>query len=559
MNKNIFDITQLNSWKNLSIHFNELKATKMNDLFLSDNKRFTKFSVKAPCLFLDYSKNHITDKTISLLINFAQEVNLQEKILAMFDGKKINNTEDRAVLHTALRNCDNSPVLVDGIDVMPKINAVLEKMRIFSEKVRDGSWCGFTGKRITDVVSIGIGGSDLGPKMAAYALSFYGSEKLKLHFVSNIDGTQITETLKHLDPETTLFSIASKTFTTIETLTNAHTARDWFLKHAKDSKVIAKHFIAISTNTKEVKNFGIDPANMFEFWDWVGGRYSIWSAIGLPIALAVGFDNFSGFLSGANKMDLHFKNSEFAQNMPAILGLLGFWYRNFYNYSSYAVIPYDQYLQFLPNYLQQLDMESNGKSVKKDAEHVNYATGPIIWGGIGTDGQHAFHQLLHQGTDTIPIDFIIPVNSLNPIGEHHKLLFANCLAQSQALLQGKSYEIALKELLDKGMDEAQAKVLAHHKVMPGNRPSNSLLLDKLTPEALGAIIALYEQKVFVQGMLWQINSFDQWGVELGKQLANKIGPDLSLKRDCNHNQYDSSTEGLINYYLAKTKLRNMSY
>jgi glucose-6-phosphate isomerase len=459
------------------------------------------------------------------------------------------------VLHTALRNQSDDSILVDGVNVMPKIRTVLAKMRKFSEQVRKGEWRGCTGKPITDIVNIGIGGSDLGPKMVTHALAYYAQENLHCHFVSNVDGTQIVQTLKSLNPETTLFIIASKTFTTLETLTNAKAAKEWLLQKLNVSlDAVAKHFVAVSTNAQQVAAFGIDPENMFEFWDWVGGRYSVWSAIGLPVVLAIGMDNFMEFLTGAYAMDQHFRQAEFANNMPVILALLGVWYRNFFAVGTQAIIPYSQYLFYLTAYLQQLDMESNGKSVTITGEVVDYNTGAIIWGGIGTDGQHAYHQLLHQGTEIIPVDFILPINSLNPIGEQHKLLYANCLAQSQALSLGRFVDEIYPELIDKGMATDEAGILALHKAMPGNQPSNTLLFEKLTPRSLGALIALYEHKVFVQGMIWEIDSFDQWGVELGKQLANEIVGDLAGEEySKQYAEYDNSTQGLIKYYrdLAK--------
>lgn len=509
--------------------------------------------LSAADLVLDFSKNRIDDRAIQLLIQLVEEINLKDKIEAMFVGEKINMTEHRAVLHTALRNRFSVPVYADGENVMLKIKVVLEKMRIFSEKVRRGEWKGQTGKAITDIVNIGIGGSDLGPKMVCEALKFYAPAHLKAHFVSNVDGTQIVETLKNLNPETTLFIVASKTFTTIETLTNAETAKNWLLKKLNvGEEAVAKHFVAVSTAAEKVKKFGIDPHNMFEFWDWVGGRYSVWSAIGLSIALYLGMDHFEAFLQGAHDMDLHFRNSDFHQNMPVILALLGVWYRNFYHAKTHAVIAYDDYLKYFVSYLQQMDMESNGKSVTIDGEKITeYETGPVIWGGVGTDVQHSFHQLLHQGTDMIPVDFIVPLSSLNPIGEHHALLFSNCLAQSKALAEGKTCDEIKKELLNSGMSEKEADLLAHHKTMPGNHPSNTIVFKQLTPKILGALIALYEHKVFVQGNIWNINSFDQWGVELGKALAKLIGPDLKPESDLS--KYDLSTKYLIDLYRKENK------
>lgn len=530
------NVTKTAAWTNLKKHYREMKDDSLRELFQGDPKRFERYFIELPLLSLDYSKNRMTDVTKALLVQLAEEANMPEKIEAQFAGDKINTTEDRAVLHTALRGRAFDPV-----------ERVLEKMRDFSEKVRNGTWRGFTGKPITDVVNIGIGGSDLGPKMVCHALNHYAKASLKTHFVSNIDGTQMVETLKHLNPETTLFIVASKTFTTIETLTNAATAREWLLKSLRDPLAVAKHFVAISTNAEKVKAFGIDPENMFIFWDWVGGRYSVWSAIGLIIAIAIGVDYFERFLAGAKAMDHHFRQAPFDQNIPVLMALLGVWYRNFFGTTSQAIIPYDQYLYYFPAYLQQLDMESNGKSVMVNGKAVKCATGPVIWGGIGTDCQHSFHQLLHQGTDLIPVDFVIPRQSLNPIGAHHPMLFSNCLAQSQALLQGKTEEEAYQELIAKGMSARKARRLAPHKVMPGNRPSNTLVFEKLTPEVVGALIALYEHKVFVQGAIWQINSFDQWGVELGKQLAGKITPYLTGENNATF-EGDSSTRGLIQWY-----------
>src|SRR3989338_293356 len=528
--------------KDLHKHFKKIADLHLRDLFKENPARFQHFSLKAADLFLDYSKNRITTDTLHQLVRLPENEKVEDKIQAMFAGKPINTTENRPVLHIALRNRSNHPIMVNGIDIMPTVNATLDKIRAFTKKVRDGNWRGFTDKPITDIVNIGIGGSDLGPKMVCHALSTYGSGKLQIHFISNIDGTAVVETLKYLNPETTLFIVASKTFTTIETLTNAETAKAWLLNKLQDQKAIEKHFVALSTNTEKVKAFGINPDNMFEFWDWVGGRYSVWSSIGLSVALFIGMDHFEEFLSGAHEMDEHFRTAPLTQNMPVILALIGVWYRNFFQCSTYTVLPYDQYLQFLPAYLQQLDMESNGKSVQLNGTPVTENTGPLLWGGIGTDGQHAFHQLLHQGTTITPVDFIIPRKSLNPVGKHHDLLFANCLAQSQAFMQGKTEAEIYDELIQAGLNKDRAKKLAPHKVMPGNRPSNTLMIDKLTPKTLGALIALYEHKVFVQGAIWNINSFDQWGVELGKQLANKITPDLTTS---NKLEYDASTNGLI--------------
>jgi glucose-6-phosphate isomerase len=539
--------TELATWKKLSEHYNKTSALQMRDQFKQDPNRFSKFSVSFNNILLDYSKNRITEETLPLLIQLAEEANLKKNIEAMFTGEKINNTEKRAVLHTALRNRSNTPVMVDGENVMPGINAVLDKMKKFCEKVRSGNWKGYTGKSITDVVNIGIGGSDLGPYMVTEALKPYAKAGLNIHFVSNVDGTHIAETLKKVNPETSLFIIASKTFTTQETLTNAESAKSWFLKTAKDEKAVAKHFVALSTNAKEVSKFGIDTNNMFEFWDWVGGRYSLWSAIGLPIAVYIGFENFEKLLSGAHEMDKHFRTTSFDKNLPVILALLGVWYNNFYNAESNAILPYDQYLHRFAAYFQQGDMESNGKRVTKEGKVINdYQTGPIIWGEPGTNGQHAFYQLIHQGTKLIPCDFLAPVQTQNPIGDHHPKLLANFFAQTEALMKGKTEEEAKAELEKEGLKGKELEELLPHKIFPGNRPTNSLFFVKLTPETLGALIAMYEHKIFAQSVIWNVNAFDQWGVELGKQLAKKILPELEGSQDVT--THDSSTNGLINYY-----------
>jgi glucose-6-phosphate isomerase len=539
--------TELATWKKLSEHYNKTSALQMRDQFKQDPNRFSKFSVSFNNILLDYSKNRITEETLPLLIQLAEEANLKKNIEAMFTGEKINNTEKRAVLHTALRNRSNTPVMVDGENVMPGINAVLDKMKKFCEQVRSGNWKGYTGKSITDVVNIGIGGSDLGPYMVTEALKPYAKAGLNIHFVSNVDGTHIAETLKKVNPETSLFIIASKTFTTQETLTNAESAKSWFLKTAKDEKAVAKHFVALSTNAKEVSKFGIDTNNMFEFWDWVGGRYSLWSAIGLPIAVYIGFENFEKLLSGAHEMDKHFRTTSFDKNLPVILALLGVWYNNFYNAESNAILPYDQYLHRFAAYFQQGDMESNGKRVTKEGKVINdYQTGPIIWGEPGTNGQHAFYQLIHQGTKLIPCDFLAPVQTQNPIGDHHPKLLANFFAQTEALMKGKTEEEAKAELEKEGLKGKELEELLPHKIFPGNRPTNSLFFVKLTPETLGALIAMYEHKIFAQSVIWNVNAFDQWGVELGKQLAKKILPELEGSQDVT--THDSSTNGLINYY-----------
>jgi glucose-6-phosphate isomerase len=526
----------------LRAHRDAIAGLHLRELFDQEPQRFASMSLQVGELLVDYSKNRVTAETMALLLELAREAGVRERAQAMFRGDKINTTEGRAVLHVALRNRANTPIVVDGADVMPQVNGVLKRIAEFSERVRDGAWTGHTGKPITDIVNIGIGGSDLGPCMACEALRPYGHPRLRMHFVSNVDGTHIVETLKRVGAETTLFIVASKTFTTQETLANAHTARRWFLRTASDEAAIAKHFVAVSTNASAVQSFGIDTANMFEFWDWVGGRYSLWSAIGLSIALFIGFQQFEQLLAGAHAMDRHFITAPAEANAPTILALLGVWYNNFLGAESQVIAPYDQYLHRLPAYLQQLDMESNGKSVTGDGRPVDYMTGPIIWGEPGTNGQHAFFQLLHQGTRLAPIDFIAETQSHNPEGDHHAMLLANCLAQSEALMRGKTEDEVRAELRAQGLDDISAAALAPHKVFSGNRPSNTLLLTMLTPYSLGMLVALYEHKVFVQGTIWGVNSYDQWGVELGKQLANRILPEL---RDGAAASHDCSTAGLI--------------
>ncbi len=523
----------------------------LRDLFAADPQRFDHYSLYLDDLLVDYSKNLITDETRRLLYELARQVGLESCIAAMFRGEKINVTENRAVLHTALRNRSDEPVYVDGQDVMPQVNAVLERMRSFSEAVRNGHWRGFSGRTIADIVNIGIGGSDLGPVMVTEALKPYAHSGPRPHFVSNIDGTHITETLNGLDPERTLFIVASKTFTTQETLTNAHTARRWLLEHLGDEDAIAKHFVALSTNAEAVAAFGIDTANMFEFWDWVGGRYSLWSAIGLSIAVTIGMDHFNELLAGAYAMDRHFKTAPLEENIPVILGLLGIWYNNFFDAQSHAILPYDQYLHRFPAYFQQGDMESNGKRVDRDGRPVDYSTGPVIWGEPGTNGQHAFYQLIHQGTKLIPADFLAPIESQNPVGDHHAILLSNFFAQTEALMKGKTAEEARAELAQAGLSGDALERLLPHKLFPGNRPTNSILFRKLTPHTLGRLIALYEHKIFIQGIIWNINSFDQWGVELGKQLAQVIQPEL--QNEALVVSHDSSTNGLINYYKDHRK------
>lgn len=548
------NFTKTEAYKNLVQHFDSLSGLSNNSekndlraLFAADPARFEKFSIAFEDILLDYSKNRITEETKALLVQLAKECGLEEAIAAMFSGERINVTENRPVLHTALRNQSDQPVYVDGKDVMPDVKRVLAQMKAFTEKIISGQWKGYTGKEITDVVNIGIGGSDLGPVMVTEALKAYKT-RLNVHFVSNVDGTHIAETLKTVDPETTLFLIASKTFTTQETMANAHTAKDWFLASGALQEDVAKHFAALSTNTEAVRAFGIDTQNMFEFWDWVGGRYSLWSAIGLSISLAIGFDNFEELLKGAYDADVHFKETSFESNIPVILALLGVWYNNFFKAESHAILPYDQYLHRFAAYFQQGDMESNGKYVDRNGKQVDYQTGPIIWGEPGTNGQHAFYQLIHQGTKLIPCDFIAPANSLNPIGNHHQLLLSNFFAQTEALMNGKTEEEVVAELKKAGKSDQEIESLKAYKVFEGNRPTNSILFKKMTPRTLGRLIAFYEHKIFVQGVIWNIYSFDQWGVELGKQLANQILPELS---DANTvTSHDSSTNGLINTYKA---------
>ncbi|QSE75151.1 glucose-6-phosphate isomerase [Aeromonas media] len=540
--------TQTQAWQALEAHFAANKETRLKDLFAQDPQRFDKFSLTYQGdILVDYSKNLITEETLKLLIDLAKETDLRSAIDAMFNGDKINMTEGRSVLHVALRNRSDRPIEVDGKDVMPEVKAVLAKMKGFCEKIISGEWKGYTGKAIQHVVNIGIGGSDLGPVMITEALRPYKNH-LQMHFVSNVDGTHIAETLKKIDPETTLFLVASKTFTTQETMTNALTARDWFINIAGDKAHVAKHFAALSTNGKAVAEFGIDTDNMFEFWDWVGGRYSSWSAIGMPIALSVGFDNFEALLQGAFEMDMHFATAAYEQNVPVLLALIGLWYNNFHGAESEAILPYDQYMHRFPAYFQQGNMESNGKYVDRNGKPVDYQTGPIIWGEPGTNGQHAFYQLIHQGTKLIPCDFLAPAISHNPIGDHHPKLLANFFAQTEALAFGKNKEQVEAEFLAAGKTLDQVKELVPFKVFEGNRPTNSILFKSLTPKTLGALIAMYEHKIFVQGAIWNIFSFDQWGVELGKQLANKILPELGSNDAVT--SHDSSTNGLINTWKS---------
>ncbi|MEL4203268.1 glucose-6-phosphate isomerase [Plesiomonas shigelloides] len=543
---NSINPTQTAAWQALTQHYQSMRNVTLRDLFADDPLRFNAYSATFEDQFLlDYSKNLINQSTMQHLLALAHETKLPEAIAAMFRGDKINRTEDRAVLHVALRNRSNTPIMVDGQDVMPQVNAVLAKMKAFCDKVISGQWTGYTGKAITDVVNIGIGGSDLGPYMVTEALKPYKNH-LNMHFVSNVDGTHIAETLKSLDPETTLFLVASKTFTTQETMTNALSAREWFLQSAHEQAHVAKHFAALSTNANAVAAFGIDTANMFEFWDWVGGRYSLWSAIGLSIALSIGFDNFEQLLSGAHAMDRHFAETELSHNLPVLLALIGLWYNNFYGAETEAILPYDQYMHRFAAYFQQGNMESNGKYVDRNGQPVDYQTGPIIWGEPGTNGQHAFYQLIHQGTKMIPCDFIAPAVSHNPLGDHHAKLMSNFFAQTEALAFGKTAAEVEEEFAVAGKSAADVAHIVPFKVFEGNRPTNSILLRSITPYSLGALIALYEHKIFTQGAILNIYSFDQWGVELGKQLANRILPELQDKEAIN--SHDSSTNGLINRF-----------
>jgi glucose-6-phosphate isomerase len=540
------DPTSTLSWKKLEDHYSKMSDIHMSELFAEDSDRFQKFSLCFDDILFDFSKNLITDETMELLVALADECGLSDAINQMFSGAKINETEGRAVLHTALRNMSGDPIELDDKDIMTDVRQVLGKMDAFSYKVSSGNWPGYSGKPITDIVNIGIGGSDLGPVMVTEALKPYWKPGIKVHFVSNIDGTHIAEALKSLSPETTLFMVASKTFTTQETMTNAHTAREWFLKAAVDKEHIKKHFVALSTNKEGVEEFGIDPQNMFEFWDWVGGRYSLWSAIGLSIACAIGPENFKELLAGAHDVDKHFKSAPPEENIPVIMGLLGIWYNNFFGSETHAILPYDQYMHRFSAYFQQGDMESNGKYVGRDGKPISHQSGPIIWGEPGTNGQHAFYQLIHQGSKLIPSDFIAPAQSHNPSGDHHTILLSNFFAQTEALMKGKTRVEMEEELKAAGKSEDEIARIAPFKVFKGNRPTNSFLLKKITPRSLGSLIALYEHKIFVQGVIWNIFSFDQWGVELGKKLANNILPEL--KGDEDVTSHDSSTNALINAY-----------
>ncbi len=532
-------------------HEEEMNRRHMRDLFSADADRFHKFSLKFDDILFDYSKNIINQKTLQLLLQLADDCKLKEAIHDMFAGIKINETEQRSVLHTALRNFSDTVILVEGKDIMPRIRKVQAHMKTFCNGVHSGNWKGYTGKKIKYIVNIGIGGSDLGPFMVTEALRPYWQDGIQSFFVSNVDGTHIAETLKKLNPEETLFLVASKTFTTQETMTNAHSARNWFLEHAKDAAHVAKHFVALSTNEKEVTAFGIDKANMFEFWDWVGGRYSLWSAIGLSIALTIGYDNFEQLLKGAYAVDEHFQKEKFDKNIPVLMALIGIWYTNFFGAQSEAILPYDQYLHRFAAYFQQGNMESNGKSIDRSGNPVNYSTGPVIWGEPGTNGQHAFYQLIHQGTLMIPCDFIAPAISHNPIGDHHVKLLSNFFAQTEALMNGKSENDVKIEMMKADKNDDEIKKLAPFKLFEGNKPSNSILVKQVTPYTLGSLIALYEHKIFVQGVIWNIFSFDQWGVELGKQMANTILPELT--DDKTVSAHDSSTNGLINAFKSFRK------
>ncbi len=543
-------ITQSTSWKNLENHYKKIQKIHMKDLFENDPDRFNKFHINFDTTLIDFSKHRVTDETIPLLLNLAREANIEAWREKLFSGEKINFTEQRAVLHTALRNSSNQAILVDGHDVMPDVKNVLDKMQRFSESVRNGSWKGFSGKKIQTIVNIGIGGSDLGPAMVCKALKAFGHPDINPIFVSNVDGADISQALEQCDPETTLFIVASKTFSTQETMTNAFSAREWFLDKVKDEKAIALHFVAVSTNAKAVTDFGISADNMFEFWDWVGGRYSLWSSIGLSIAIYLGMDNFNKLLAGAYEMDQHFLSAPLEENIPIILAVLGVWYINFFGFNTHAVLPYDQGLSLLPSYLQQADMESNGKFIGRDDEYVCMHTGPIVWGESGTNGQHAFYQLIHQGQDIIPTDFMMPLKSQYKVGskqdEHHKILFSNFVSQTRALMLGKTENQVRGEMFPTNEDYGDLEHLIKHKSFEGNRPSTSILFEELNPKTLGQLIAMYEHKIFVQGVIWNINSFDQWGVEYGKQIAKLVLPELNASHDTTI--FDSSTNNLINNF-----------
>lgn len=539
------NLTQSPAWLALQAHYDDIKDIHMKELFAEDEQRFDKFSIHANEIMLDYSKNRINQQTMPLLFDLARQSNLSKWRDELFSGVAINATEGRSVLHSALRNRSNQPVMVDGQDVMPKVRVVLDQMRQFSELVRSGKWRGYNGHRIKSIVNIGIGGSDLGPHVVCDALKPFAQHDLDAYFVSNVDASDILETLKKIDPETTLFIIASKTFTTQETMLNAFSARKWFLDQVGDEKAIAKHFVAVTTNIELATEFGINKANTFAFWDWVGGRYSLWSAIGLSIAVYLGMDHFEELLEGAEEMDQHFREAPLEENIPVVMALLGVWYDNFFAAKTHAIIPYSQYLARLPAFLQQLDMESNGKTIDRNGQRVDYSTGPVIWGQAGTNGQHAFFQLIHQGTQLIPADFLISALSHQPLSTHQRVLFSNCLAQTKALMLGKTHAEVLDEMKQQGFDDESIEKISPHKVFEGNKPTNTIIFEQLTPKSLGSILAMYEQKVFVQGVIWNINSYDQWGVEYGKVLAGKILEDLNVPGDVDG--HDSSTNGLINY------------
>ncbi|NCV53518.1 MAG: glucose-6-phosphate isomerase [Betaproteobacteria bacterium] len=542
-------IIDSNEWQDLKKHFDDIKNVQMRDLFKDDEQRFEKFHLALDDFLFDFSKNRINDKTLVLLNKLAIKADVEDWRAKQFSGDKINTTEDRAVLHTALRSQDDDPIFVDGIDVKPEVKKVLKQIESFSNSINDGSWKGFTGKKINTIVNIGIGGSDLGPAMVCKALQPFSHKDLHIHFVSNVDGADLALTLEQCDPETTLFIVASKTFTTQETMTNAFSARHWFLNHAKNNDAISQHFVAVSTNTEKVKEFGINEENMFIFWDWVGGRYSLWSSIGLSISIFLGYENFKALQTGAYEMDQHFLHAPIEKNMPIQMALIGIWYNNFFKFNTQAILPYDQGLSLLPSYLQQADMESNGKFIDRDGKRVCLETGPVIWGESGTNGQHAFYQLIHQGTQFVPCDFIMPIKSHYNPGDkknlHHKILMSNLLAQSQSLMMGKTIDEARSELINSGLSDQEISSLLPHRSFEGNRPSNTILFEKLTPKNLGRLIALYEHKIFVQGVIWNINSFDQWGVEYGKQIARLVLPKIQGEKTTSC--FDSSTNNLIDY------------
>lgn len=543
-------LTDLPTWQALLQHKNQTENTQMRDLFAQDEQRFEQFHLSFNDILLDYSKNRISQETMKLLMDLARESGIKDWTEKMFSGEKINHTEDRAVLHTALRNRGNDPVYVDGQDVMPEVQSELKKMREYSESIRSGDWLGFSGKGIIDIVNIGVGGSDLGPVMVSEALRPYRKSGLRVHFVSNVDPSHICDTLSDLDPERTLFIVSSKSFTTQDTIMNAHTARDWLMENARDESAVSKHFIAVAANVEAATQFGINEENIFKMWDWVGGRYSLWSSIGLSVAIYIGMDRFESLLQGAYEMDQHFRSAPLEENLPVVMALLGVWYTNFFDAESHVLLPYDQHLHRFPAYFQQGDMESNGKSVTRSGQKVDYATGPIIWGELGITGQHAFYQNLHQGTHLVPADFIVPIDSLNPVGDHHLVLLANYFAQTRTLMTGKNEQEARDELIAEGYSDEDVERLYPSRLMSGNKPSNTLLLKALTPKSLGSLIALYEHKIFTQGIIWQINSYDQPAVELGKKVASSIYSDL--RKHDTVDSYDASTNGLINYFLDKS-------